>query len=502
MSSSSPPSSRIRLALVCCAIVANAICAGGIFTFPLLSPSLALHLKLTQPQLTTIVLAGMMGQYPFAAIVGNIIDRYGPWICSLASSCLFFFGFGMFSREISKTPDDITVPSQSSFHRLAVFFFLCGLGAVFSLFSSLFAASKNFPNHLGLASGTSMALFGLSPLFLSLLASRFFTDSQTGLDVTHFLTFLALLSGAVHLIGAFLLRVPSKEAPGIFQEDEEGPSSTDHTRAPSPSSTASSERQPLLSKSPQVDVEIVEVLASEPDGTLLDLAKDPYFWLLAMVTFCVLGACEMIISNIGTIVLSLPASNDAAGARVMDTATDVATSTQVRLISVANTLSRLVSGPLADYISPIASYLPSGVRSYPRKHIVSRVAFLTGSTLLLAAVFTCLELGIKTQKGLWLLSVTTGTAYGITFTILPSILSAVWGPTNMGRNFGIITYAAFVGTPFFSYLYAFVADHNSTGSGVCKGVQCWQFTFWVCVGTSVASCAGSGLLWRRWKGLV
>lgn len=33
------------------------LCAGGIFTFPLLSPALAEHLKLTQPQLTTIVLA-------------------------------------------------------------------------------------------------------------------------------------------------------------------------------------------------------------------------------------------------------------------------------------------------------------------------------------------------------------------------------------------------------------------------------------------------------------
>lgn len=31
--------------------------AGGIFIFPLLSPALASHLKLTQPQLTTIVLA-------------------------------------------------------------------------------------------------------------------------------------------------------------------------------------------------------------------------------------------------------------------------------------------------------------------------------------------------------------------------------------------------------------------------------------------------------------
>ena len=66
---------RVKLTMTCISIAANAydflnpanslslltsgirLCAGGIFTFPLLSPALAEHLKLTQPQLTTIVLA-------------------------------------------------------------------------------------------------------------------------------------------------------------------------------------------------------------------------------------------------------------------------------------------------------------------------------------------------------------------------------------------------------------------------------------------------------------
>lgn len=33
------------------------ICAGGVFCFPIISPALVAHLKLTQPQLTTIALA-------------------------------------------------------------------------------------------------------------------------------------------------------------------------------------------------------------------------------------------------------------------------------------------------------------------------------------------------------------------------------------------------------------------------------------------------------------
>ncbi len=64
----------VRKALLCCSIALNAsvfsvivenffdllvlsLCAGGMFTFPLISSILGLHCKLSQPQLTTIVLA-------------------------------------------------------------------------------------------------------------------------------------------------------------------------------------------------------------------------------------------------------------------------------------------------------------------------------------------------------------------------------------------------------------------------------------------------------------
>jgi hypothetical protein len=76
--------------------------------------------------------SGMMGQYPFAAIIGKIIDKYGPWACSVIASCLFFIGFGLSAREIAKTPDDMTLPSASSFHHLTAYFFIAGLGSAFS----------------------------------------------------------------------------------------------------------------------------------------------------------------------------------------------------------------------------------------------------------------------------------------------------------------------------------------------------------------------------------
>ncbi len=140
----------------------------------------------------------------------------------------------------------------------------------------------------------------------------------------------------------------------------------------------------------------------------------------------------MVISNVGTIVTSLPPSSSASLASIPSAA--IATSTQVRLLSLANTVSRLLVGPIADFISPIASHLPGGTLHYPRKHIISRMSFLSGSAILLFLTFGWMGFGISSQQELWLLryvffvesvqvshtslSFGTGIAYGTVFTVL------------------------------------------------------------------------------------
>lgn len=76
----------------------------------------------------------MVGQYPAAAGVGYLIDKHGPWLCSLLAAILFGTGFGFFSTECAKTPaaidDKVEHGPQSSFYALTFFFLLCGLGTV------------------------------------------------------------------------------------------------------------------------------------------------------------------------------------------------------------------------------------------------------------------------------------------------------------------------------------------------------------------------------------
>jgi MFS family permease len=74
----------------------------------------------------------MMGQYPAAAGVGYLTDRYGPWLCSLNAAILFGVGFGLFSLECERTPavDDLHHSARTSFYLLTFFFLLCGFGTV------------------------------------------------------------------------------------------------------------------------------------------------------------------------------------------------------------------------------------------------------------------------------------------------------------------------------------------------------------------------------------
>lgn len=107
----------------------------------------------------------------------------------------------------------------------------------------------------------------------------------------------------------------------------------------------------------------------------------------------------MIISNIGTIVVSLPSSEDTVDQGYSDSGVAF----QVNLISGANTFTRILVGPLADFVSPIAAYLPSGGRIILRKHRVSRFIFLTVPALLMALTSGWMVLGAKTRNQLWAL---------------------------------------------------------------------------------------------------
>ncbi len=131
-----------------------------------------------------------------------------------------------------------------------------------------------------------MALFGFSPLLLSALASRFFTYPATGLNVTHFLAFLAALSGLIHLFGAICMQGAEEQIPITT------PCGEDSSTANTDSLSEDPEQEPLLASTKKRTSEAVVYVIPVPEpqhGTIGDLLRDPYFWLLTIVCLVVIG---------------------------------------------------------------------------------------------------------------------------------------------------------------------------------------------------------------------
>ena len=208
-------------------------------------------------------------------------------------------------------------------------------------------------------------------------------------------------------------------------------------------------------------------------------------------------------SNIGTIVLGVPVSSNL---RSSPSTYDPSSSTapaQVRLLSLSNTLSRLITGPLADYLAPVGLLnATTGLLHFPTHRRFSRLLFPLLAALVLSLSYLWMAVGVRTQQDIYAVSIATGASYGTAFTVLPSVIASLWLEENAGRNFGIITYAPFVGTPAFSYLYAFGAAQQRDDDGICQGVKCWRGTFAVATAAMVLTFALVATLWRRARTLV
>ena len=150
------------------------------------------------------------------------------------------------------------------------------LSSLFRYFSSLFAASKLFPNHIGLASGVSMALFSLSPLFLSAIATNFFIHPATGqLNICHFMSFLALLTGFVYILGFINMQ-------GLKQSiDQVQTSEAVEENVPQ-------ETSPLLAPTSQSPLTM-----QASNLSAMELLRRIDFWLLSIFCVFIIGAVSI-----------------------------------------------------------------------------------------------------------------------------------------------------------------------------------------------------------------
>lgn len=144
---------------------------------------------------------------------------------------------------------------------------------------------------------------------------------------------------------------------------------------------------------------------------------------------------------------------------------------------------------------------------------MSRITLLIFGLVLLCLTFIYAATRLDSVDQLWLVSLATGTGYGLTFTLVPSIIICVW-PAQFGRNYGLLTYSAALGSLCFSILFAQIndavaashikpnaaSDASASTTAICKyGRSCFQWSF---VLAAIVAALGAIVLlplWRAWR---
>lgn len=112
-----------------------------------------------------------------------------------------------------------------------------------------------------------MALFGLSPYFLSVVASNFFTEPTSGLlEVVPFLKFMAVLTATTHTLGVFAFRSSSSGNKIKLSNEQERGQADENSR--------------LIPQTP----------GNNPTRPFPNPIRDQNFWLLALCSLCSIGA--------------------------------------------------------------------------------------------------------------------------------------------------------------------------------------------------------------------
>lgn len=119
----------------------------------------------------------------------------------------------------------------------------------------------------------------------------------------------------------------------------------------------------------------------------------------------------------------------------------------------------------------------------------SRLWCLIASALIFILAQT-LALLIQNPNYLFLVSSTTGLAYGALFGVMPPLVADNFGVKGLSLNWGVILLAPVITGNVFNLSYGRILDGNSSGAGgagVCdRGLGCYASAYWITLASSVA----------------
>ncbi|EON61406.1 hypothetical protein W97_00620 [Coniosporium apollinis CBS 100218] len=517
--------------------IVNCLCGGSITAYSLYGHLFQSRLRYTQFQVNIASITAELALYLPVPVFGYLCDRYGPGIPCFMSGCLFGFGYLLAAFTYRSGPEPSAGGDGWPFGVMVLAFVGIGMGTSSIYLSAVTTCAKNFGRgkHKGVALALPIASFGLSGMWQSQVGSRLLYErrpdgSKGDVDVFRFFLFLGCLLLSVGVIGGFVLKIVDEEEmideaveeleqSGLLQESEFFHRAANmHGYGTMPRQDLSDSTYDFLN----AEAEDLKARAQEEQrkkNWLLNeetrrFLSDKTMWWLAAGFFLVTGPGEAFINNLGTIIGTLypPTSSTS----------EIPTSaaTHVSIVAITSTLARLLTGTISDLVAPsfaahqhrrgpnslansIDSLTPQTTQS--TGFSISRLTFLLAFSLLLSIGQIVLASGLVQNHGdrFWLVSACVGAGYGAAFSLVPIILSVVWGVENFGTNWGIVAMVPAAGAALWGIVYSAVYESGAGEGGpegqdvLCHGVQCYQSTFWAMAISVWVAC---GLWLWAWKG--
>lgn len=502
-------------------------------------------------RVNAVSIAAEISLYLPAPIFGYLCDRYTPSPLALLAAFLFGGGYLLAALTYRSGPPPDTGCSGWPFAVMIIAFVLVGSGTSCLYLAAVGACAKNFGRgkHKGIMLAVPIAAFGLSGMWQSQVGTYLLYEpredgSRGDVDVFKYFLFLAVLLFGIGVVGTFALRIVDGDDKYIdeaveelersgyvdesdfFRSREEVQAAYGTFSRGDDGSSVASDGQSLVMSDEEREARRQEKEREEEErrkkNWLLNyetkiFLKDQTMWWLALGFFLVTGPGEAYINNVslpllrplivltsqlGTIIETLtptsypPTSPPPAGLP----------STHVTTIALTSTIARILTGSLSDLFAPPAKHFFPGTEStLPSQstHItLSRLTFLLPSTILLSLGYLLLAspLPLQTPPLFHLTTALVGLGYGAAFSLVPILISAVWGVENFATNWGIVAMVPAGGAAVWGLVYSRgYQDALDAGDGQCRGWACYGFWAVGCTASVWVAVLVWCLAWRGWK---
>ncbi|CUM64751.1 uncharacterized protein PRCAT00002362001 [Priceomyces carsonii] len=428
------PSVRKVFVLLSCTFL-GLIC-GTLYLYSSYSPQFAKQLNYTATDASRIALMGTIGIAVSGPLAGLVVDKKGYSVSLVIGGLLIVVGYLAMKKQFDHIYSNVSLS--------ATCIFFVGCGSTFINLACLKCCAVSFPSIRGVATSLPLALYGLSALFFSVIASVFFPG-----DTSMFLGFLAYSTVVIFVICAPSVIVcdwEHKLRKTVQNKHMSLDSIELSTMRPSMS------RTPLLNLSPRTSVRNRPFGVPDVDISGTHLARSWKFWGIFIITGSLAALGQMYIYSVGYMVKALVTNlllkeiehSDGALTKI-EQLIQKDQQLQVGLLSIANCVGRISSGVLGDVVQSF---------NKPR----SLLLYVPCIGMMVAQVMSLL---INEYGGLSADSLLTGFSYGFTFCIMPIIVGDSFGMENFSSNWGIVGLAPIFPSFFFTSLFGQIYDSHT-----------------------------------------